>query len=92
MKVTRTYFIPPAKVAEFITDCRKTHITEFTSQWSDEHKSFICTTTTDENYYDSVMQDLLDITLEHDLSYEQKDSINTAIACVKTLVEMGVIK
>lgn len=91
MKTKRHFVIPPTDIAEFITECRKVHIEKFSTQWNKQKQLFECTIETDESYSDALISDLLGIVMRCDLTYEEKDSIYAAIACIKTMADMGVI-
>lgn len=91
MKTKRHFEVLPTDIAEFITGCRKVHIENFSTQWNKDKQLFECTIETDESYSDALISDLIGILHRCDLSYEEKDSIYTAIACIKTMADMGVI-
>ena len=90
MQITRHIDVTPNNISNFIEKCRKMHVHNFTTSWDAENKIFHCTMVTNENYYDAVMTDLFTIACATD-NYELKDSLNCAIACIKTLIDMEVI-
>ena len=91
MKTIRVYYVKPADyqaMHDFFTS-KRTY--EFATEWVKSKQLFKFTVHTDENYYTAVMQDLCDLSNTID-GYEYKDSLNVAIASIKTLLDMGVLK
>lgn len=86
MKTKRTIPCFPADYAatsEFLK--RKGY--KYDVEWNKDKEQFEFVYSTDENYYEAVMNDLQELSKTID-GYEYKDSLNTAIAAVKTIADM----
>lgn len=65
---------------------------KFNVTWDSSKELFHFEYEADENYYIACMNDLADMRNSFATSYEEKDSLNTGISAIKTLMEMGVLK
>lgn len=87
MKMKRKITCSPADYTS-MSDFLKRKSYWYNVEWNKHDEQFEFTYTTDENYYESVMQDLHELSKTID-GYEYKDSLNTAIAAVKTIADMS---
>lgn len=70
-----------------MTSYLKKHNYKFDVEFDRNDEEFIFTYTTEEDYYASVMSDLKEMQQDTD-NFEFFDSLNTAIAAVKTIADM----
>ena len=86
MKMKRTVTCFPADYTS-MSDFLKRKGYKYNVEWNKYDEQFEFVYSTDENYYEAVMNDLQELSKTID-GYEYKDSLNTAIAAVKTIADM----